>query len=75
MPTMVRAGGLLLLLNGVWNLAVWPPFLRRVQRDPRAHDEQGRATPFLRVHLILTATAGALALVSLVLGGRLTARP
>lgn len=72
---MVRSGGLLLLLNGVWNLAVWPPFLRRVQRDPRARDEQGRPTRFLQVHLAITGTAAALALASLALGGRLTLRP
>ncbi len=51
----------LLVVAGLWNLVVWPPFLRRVARDPRARDADGRPTRFLTVHVVLVA-------VSLVLG-------
>ena len=59
---------ILLLVNGIFNFLVWPPFLRRTARDPRAHDEKGKATRFLRVHAILIGAALLLALVSLVVG-------
>lgn len=52
---------LLLIVAGLWNLVVWPAFLRRVLKDPRARDAEGRATAFLTVHVVLVA-------VSLVLG-------
>ena len=68
---MVPCGGVLLLVNAAWNLLVWPPFLRRVRQDPRAHDEQGRPTRFLVVHAVITATAALLGLLSLGLGVRL----
>ncbi|AZZ48890.1 hypothetical protein C5C31_03555 [Rathayibacter rathayi] len=58
----------LLIVNAVWNAIVWPPFLRRVRKDPRARDADGRATTFLRVHLVLIGTSLALAAVSLVGG-------
>ncbi|THG28626.1 SCO4848 family membrane protein [Naasia lichenicola] len=54
----------LLLVNAVWNVVVWPPFLRRVARDPRARDQRGRATAFLRVHVILVSVSLLIALVS-----------
>ncbi len=50
-----------LIVAGLWSLAVWPQFLRRVLRDPRARDGNGRATRFLSVHIVLVA-------ISLVLG-------
>ena len=68
---MVRTGGALLLLNAVWNLVVWPPFLRRVLRDPRARDERGGATTFLRVHVGLIGVTAALTVASVVPGLRL----
>jgi hypothetical protein len=40
---------------------VWPQFLRRVMKDPRARDTAGKATKFLTVHVVLVA-------VSMVLG-------
>lgn len=70
---MVLSGGVLLLANAAWNAVVWPPFLRRVVRDPRARDEQGRATTFLRVHVGLIAVTGGLSVASLVAGLRLVA--
>jgi hypothetical protein len=50
-----------LIISGVWSLAVWPQFLRRVMKDPRARDEAGKATRFLTVHFVLVT-------VSMVLG-------
>ncbi|SMH37451.1 hypothetical protein SAMN06295885_1348 [Rathayibacter oskolensis] len=58
----------ILIANAVWNAVVWPPFLRRIRKDPRARDASGRATAFLRVHTILIGVSLALAAVSLVVG-------
>jgi len=59
---------LLLILNGVFNLAVWPTFFRRVAKDARARDASGKATTFLIVHAVIVAVALVLAVVSLVAG-------
>ncbi len=58
----------LLLLNGVWNLVVWPAFFRRILRDPRSRDAAGRATRFLTVHAVVIGISLLLAVVSLVFG-------
>lgn len=50
-----------LVVSGVWSLAVWPQFLRRVRKDPRARDADGKATRFLTVHVVLVS-------ISMVLG-------
>ncbi len=50
-----------LLVAGLWSLAVWPPFLRRVLKDPRSRDADGKATRFLTVHVVLVS-------ISLLLG-------
>lgn len=60
--------GILLLLNALYNVVTWPQFLRRVMADPRARDEQGNATKFLRVHQVLVAIALVLAAVSAAAG-------
>ena len=52
---------LVLIVSGVWSLVVWPQFLRRVMKDPRARDGAGKATKFLTVHVVLVT-------VSMVLG-------
>ncbi|MBT2548463.1 SCO4848 family membrane protein [Arthrobacter sp. ISL-65] len=52
---------LVLIGSGVWSLLVWPQFLRRVMKDPRARDAAGKATKFLTVHIVLVT-------VSMVLG-------
>jgi hypothetical protein len=52
---------LVLIVAGVWSLVVWPQFLRRVMKDPRARDADGKATKFLTVHVVLVT-------VSMVLG-------
>ena len=59
---------ILLIVNGVFNFLVWPTFLRRVAKDPRAKDAEGKATRFLMVHIVLVAIALALGLAS-ILGG------
>ncbi|QCO97534.1 hypothetical protein FCN77_07175 [Arthrobacter sp. 24S4-2] len=51
----------ILIIAGVWSLAVWPQFLKRVMKDPRARDPAGKATKFLTVHVVLVS-------VSMVLG-------
>jgi hypothetical protein len=54
----------LLLVNAAFNVLVWPSFFRRVSRDPRARDADGRPTRFLTVHAVLVGTALLLAVVS-----------
>jgi uncharacterized membrane protein len=51
----------ILIFAGIWSLVVWPQFLRRVMKDPRARDAAGKATKFLTVHVVLVS-------VSMVLG-------
>jgi uncharacterized membrane protein len=58
----------LLFLNAAFNALVWPRFYKRVARDPRARDERGKATAFLKVHAVLIAIALVLALVSAIAG-------
>ncbi|WP_426325261.1 SCO4848 family membrane protein [Microbacterium sp. E-13] len=58
----------LLFLNAAFNVLVWPTFYRRVAKDPRARDSQGRATRFLVVHGVLIGFALALAAASVVAG-------
>jgi hypothetical protein len=61
---------ILLILSGVWSLLVWPPFLRRVMKDPRAKDSSGRATRFLTVHVMLVTTSMVLGLATAIVGLR-----
>ena len=53
-----------LLVNAVFNIAVWPTFLRRVAKDTRARDSSGRLTPFLIVHIVLVSAALLIAALS-----------
>lgn len=57
-----------LFLNAAFNALVWPQFYKRVAKDPRARDANGKATAFLKVHAILIAIALVLALVSVLAG-------
>ncbi|MGT2463874.1 SCO4848 family membrane protein [Sinomonas atrocyanea] len=59
-----------LVVAGVWNLVVWPQFLRRIMKDPRAKDEQGRATRFMTVHLLLVSISVTLGVAVAVIGIR-----
>ena len=52
---------LVLIIAGVWSLVVWPQFLRRVMKDPRARVSAGKATRFLTVHVVRVS-------ISMVLG-------
>lgn len=61
---------LVLILSGVWTLIVWPPFLRRILKDPRAKDESGRATRFMTIHLMLITTSMVLGLATAIIGIR-----
>ena len=65
---MVVFAGILLLINALYNVVVWPRFWTRIAKDPRARDEQGRATKFLTVHAILIGIALLIAVVSAIAG-------
>ncbi|WP_295826387.1 SCO4848 family membrane protein [uncultured Microbacterium sp.] len=54
----------LLFANAVFNVVVWPRFFRRVAKDQRARNAEGKPTPFLIVHAVLIALALVLALAS-----------
>ena len=59
---------LFLIVAGVWSLVVWPQFLRRVMKDPRARDAAGKATKFLTVHVVLVSISMVLGLATAVIG-------
>ena len=60
--------GCLLIIAGVWSLVVWPQFLKRVMKDPRARDAAGKATKFLTVHVVLVSISMALGAATAVIG-------
>ena len=64
----VTALAIVLFLNAAFNAVVWPQFYKRVAKDPRSRDANGRATRFLTVHVVLISIALVLALASLLLG-------
>ncbi|QYM74821.1 SCO4848 family membrane protein [Leucobacter luti] len=72
---MVVFAGIVLLINAVYNIVVWPRFWTRVAHDPRARDDQGRATRFLKVHAILIGIALLIAVVSAIAGVMLLLQP
>jgi hypothetical protein len=57
-----------LILAGVWSLVVWPQFLKRVMKDPRARDAAGKATKFLTVHMVLVSISMVLGAATAVIG-------
>jgi uncharacterized membrane protein len=59
---------LVLIIAGIWSLVVWPQFLRRVMKDPRARDAAGKATRFLTVHVVLVSISMVLGLATAVIG-------
>jgi hypothetical protein len=61
---------IVLIVSGLWSLIVWPPFLRRVLKDPRSRDERGAATRFLKIHFMLVSTSMILGAATLVIGFR-----
>ncbi|WP_248761924.1 SCO4848 family membrane protein [Pseudarthrobacter sp. SSS035] len=60
--------GVVLIIAGLWSLVVWPPFLRRVMKDPRARDAAGKATKFLTVHVVLVSISMVLGAATAVIG-------
>ncbi len=60
--------GCLLIIAGVWSLVVWPQFLRRVMKDPRARDAAGKATKFLTIHVVLVSISMVLGAATAVIG-------
>lgn len=58
----------LLLVNALYNVIVWPRFFQRIAKDPRARDAAGKRTTFFRVHAVLIGIALLLAVVSAVVG-------
>ncbi|MGN6441601.1 MAG: SCO4848 family membrane protein [Arthrobacter sp.] len=59
---------LVLIVAGAWSLVVWPQFLRRVMKDPRARDAAGKATKFLTVHVVLVSISMVLGLATALIG-------
>lgn len=59
---------LVLIIAGIWSLVVWPQFLRRVIKDPRARDAAGKATRFLTVHVVLVSISMVLGAATAVIG-------
>lgn len=59
---------LVLIVAGIWSLVVWPQFLRRVLKDPRARDAAGKATKFLTVHVVLVSISMVLGAATAVIG-------
>ena len=57
-----------LIIAGVWSLVVWPQFLKRVMKDPRARDASGKATRFLTVHVVLVTISMVLGLATAAIG-------
>ncbi|MGY4540854.1 hypothetical protein ACVWY0_000760 [Arthrobacter sp. UYNi723] len=60
--------GVVLIIAGLWSLVVWPQFLRRVMKDPRAQDAAGKATKFLTVHVVLVSISMVLGAATAVIG-------
>jgi len=65
---MTTALAVLLFVNAAFNVIVWPQFYKRVARDDRARDAQGKPTTFLIVHAVLIAIALVIAVVSVIAG-------
>jgi hypothetical protein len=59
---------IVLIVAGVWSLVVWPQFLRRVMKDPRARDAGGKGTRFLTVHVVLVSISMVLGAATAVIG-------
>ena len=62
------AWSLLLLVAGLWNIAIWPQFWRRVAKDDRAHTADGATTTFWRVHAVIIGLSFAFGVAVTVLG-------
>lgn len=65
---MIVLLAVLLLVNAVFNVIVWPRFYQRVAKDARSRDAAGKPTPFLIVHTVLIGIALLLAAISAIAG-------
>ncbi len=65
---MAVLAAVVLFVAAAFNVFAWPTFIRRVARDPRAHDEAGRPTRFLTVHVVLLVVALVIAAAAIVAG-------
>ena len=65
---MTVFAAIMLLINAVFNLVVWPRFFKRIADDPRATDENGKRTTFFTVHAVLISIAIVIATFSLAAG-------
>jgi hypothetical protein len=65
---MLVALAVALFVNAAYNVIVWPRFLGRIAKDPRARAADGSRTTFYRVHVILITIALVIAVVSAILG-------
>lgn len=63
---MTTTLGILLLVNALFAVIVWPTFYRRVAKDSRARDAAGAATRFLTVHRVIVGIAYLIAAASTV---------
>lgn len=59
---------ILLIVTALWNLIIWPQFFKRVARDERARDTDGKPTRFYTVHVVLVGVSLALGLAVGVVG-------
>nr|MCW2728046.1 rane protein [Aeromicrobium sp.] len=59
---------LLLLVAGLWNLAIWPQFWRRIAKDDRGRAADGSTTTFYRVHAVIIGLSFAFGIAVTVLG-------
>lgn len=62
------AWSLLLLVAGLWNIAIWPQFWRRIAKDDRARTADGATTTFYRVHAVIIGLSFLFGLAVLLLG-------
>ncbi|MFB2555060.1 SCO4848 family membrane protein [Herbiconiux liangxiaofengii] len=65
---MITTLAILLFVNAAWNAIVWPQFYKRVSRDERARDANGKPTRFLVVHAVLIGISLVIAVISLIAG-------
>lgn len=65
---MTVFAAVLLLINALYNFIVWPQFFKRVAKDTRARDAQGRPAAFFKVHAVLIGIALLIAVASAIAG-------
>ncbi len=66
--TLPVGWSVVLIVTAAWNLLIWPQFWRRVTKDERARDADGRPTRFFTVHAVLIGVSLLLAILTGVVG-------